>query len=70
MSNLGSIGEVARRHVDRLILSDMGPVKECSGCKEYLPHDAEFFFLRSDRRRFHSRCKACTSEVKKERAAA
>lgn len=65
MSNLRSIGDVARRHLDRLILSDMGPVKECPGCFEFLPHDAEFFFLRSDKIRLHSRCKACTSEKKK-----
>lgn len=67
MSNLRSIGDVARRHLDRLILSAMGPVKECPGCFEFLPHDAEFFFLRSDKRRLHSRCKACTSEKKKGR---
>lgn len=65
-----TIQDIARRHVDRLILSAMGPVKQCPRCLEILPHDAEFFFLRSDRRRFHSRCKACTSEVKKDRAAA
>ena len=70
MSNLRSIGDVARRHLDRLILSVMGPVKQCPRCLEILPHDAEFFFLRSDRRRFHSRCKACTSEVKKGMGAA
>jgi len=70
MKTAMTIQDIARRHVDRLILSAMGPVKQCPRCLEILPHDAEFFSLRSDRRRFHSRCKACTSEKKKGRGAA
>lgn len=61
MSNLRSIGDVARRHLDRLILSAMGPVKECVSCREWLPHDAEFFH-QSGKRGLDSCCKACRYE--------
>jgi len=61
VSNLRSIGDVARRHLDRLILSAMGPVKECVSCREWLPHDAEFFH-QSGKRGLDSCCKACRYE--------
>lgn len=61
MEKYNCITDIVKRHLDRLELASMGPVKECVSCREWLPHDAEFFH-QSGKRGLDSCCKACRYE--------
>lgn len=58
---MSDVSAICRRHLDRIELEQLGPVKRCASCREFLPADREFFHG-SGRRGLDACCKACRYE--------